>query len=116
MEVLLDLRFGVFYTHVPRICDFPKLTEYGIHVKIMSIQRFFFPKVRNLIVKLSKYSNKPLSIKDGVTTCNHQRPNSPNITFSKEKQKERAGPIYPSFTKYYFCKICYVNESKICLH
>ena len=116
IEVLLNLRFGVFFTHVPRISDFSTLTENGLQVKIRSIKRFFYPKVKDLIVKLSKYCTHPL--KKYMITCRHQSVSDlSSIKFHKEDWQDRTGPIYPpSFRKYYFCKICYVNESNKCLH
>ena len=118
IEVLLNLRFGVFFTHVPRISHFSTLTENGLQVKIRSIKRFFYPKVKDLIVKLSKYCTHPLKIRKDMITCHHQSVSDlSSIKFHKEDWQDRTGPIYPpSFRKYYFCKICYVNESNKCLH
>ena len=116
IEVLLNLRFGVFFTHVPRISHFSTLTENGLQVKIRSIKRFFYPKVKDLIVKLSKYCTHPL--KKDMITCQHQSVSDlSSIKFHQEDWQDRTRPIYPpSFRKYYFCKICYVNESNKCLH
>ena len=116
IEVLLDLKFGIFYAHVPRICDFSTLTEYGLQVKIKSIQRFFYPRVKDLIVKLSKYSAQPFTIKETKRPCGHEKNNSSIITFLKEDQPDRTGPVFPSISRYHFCQICRVNESKTCLH
>ena len=115
IDLLLDLKFGVFYDHVPRICDFSTLTEYGLQVKIKSIQRYFYPRVKDLIGKLSKYSGQHFTIKENG--CGHEKTNSsPIITFVKEDQHDRTGPAFPSTSKYHLCKICHVNESKTCLH
>ena len=118
MEVLLNLRFGVFFTHVPRISHFSTLTENGLQVKIRSIKRFFYPKVKDLIAKLSNHSTAPLNIREDMIACQHQRVSDlSSIKFNKEDCQDRTGPIYPpNFRKYYFCKICYVNESNKCLH
>ena len=118
IEVLLNLRFGVFFTHVPRISHFSTLTENGLQVKIRSIKRFFYPKVKDLIAKLSNHSTAPLNIREDMIACQHQRVSDlSSIKFNKEDWQDRTGPIYPpNFRKYYFCRICYVNESNKCLH
>ena len=108
MTVLLELRFGIFRTHVPRIKTFQTLTEYGLKVKTMSIQRFFYPKIRNWIRKLTSCGK----INENFLPCTHE---ASSLKFPQMAYTDQ-WVIYPSQSKYHMCRICVENESTTCPH
>ena len=110
IQVLLELRFGIFRIHVPRIKTFSTLTEYGLQVKTKSIQRFFYPKIKDLLRKLASCQQ----IYGNLMPCVHEKSQIPKIPLKVETDK--CGPLYPSSSKYHICKICVSNGSKTCLH
>ena len=119
IEVLLELRFGVFHKFVPQRDVWHALTPYGLKAKIRALQRCFFVPIQKLIHHIISYYRDTYYpnvfyelIYDYMCLHNypcslHQRPQPTSISY---------GPAYPATSIYHTCRICLDTRSSVCRH
>ena len=110
VEILLELRFGVFYKFVPQRSLWHALTPYGLEVKIRAVQRCFFAPVQQQIHQLLSYYRDTyypnvfyelvydyIGLHNYPCSLHQKQPQSSSLTY---------GPAYPASSIYHTCKIC----------
>ena len=119
VNVILELRFGIFYKSIPHPHTWHALTEYGLNVKIRSVKRIFYILIQKLINQLYLHYRDiyyPNIFYELVYDYIGLHTYPCKLHQKQLKTPQAFGPKIPTRNVYRTCKICLASNSNLCIH